>query len=56
MPYALHVSGGVQYQWHRNWILSADYVHEQGNHGYRRYDYTAGYTLFSPLFSSDVDT
>src|SRR5271165_1772838 len=36
-PYALHVSGGVQYQWHKNWIMSADYVHEQGNHGYRRY-------------------
>ena len=55
-PYALHVSGGVQYQWHKNWIMSADYVHEQGNHGYRRYDYTAGYTLFSPLFSPDVAT
>ncbi len=55
-PYALHVSGGVQYLWHKNWIMSADYVHEQGIHGYRRYDYQAGYTLFSPLFASDVAT
>ncbi len=55
-PYALHVSGGVQYQFKRNWIMSADYVHEEGMHGYRRYDYTAGYTLFSPLFSPDTAT
>src|ERR1019366_9321774 len=52
-PYSLHVSGGVQYAWHKNWTMSADYVHEQGVHGYRRYEYTAGYTLFSPLFPQD---
>jgi hypothetical protein len=55
-PYSLHVSGGVQYLWHKNWTLSADYVHEQGVHGYRRYEYTAGYTLFSPLFPQDPAT
>jgi hypothetical protein len=55
-PYALHVTGGVQYLWHKNWTLSADYVHEQGVHGYRRYEYTAGYTLFSPLFPQDAAT
>jgi hypothetical protein len=55
-PYALTVSGGVQYLWHKNWTLSADYVHEQGVHGYRRYEYTAGTTLFSPLFPQDPDT
>ncbi len=55
-PYALTVSGGVQYLWHKNWTLSADYVHEQGVHGYRRYEYTAGYTLFSPLFAQDQAT
>ncbi len=55
-PYALHVSGGIQYQFKRNWIMSADYVLEQGRHGYQRYEYTAGYTLFSPLFPSDVDS
>ena len=53
-PYALHVSGGIQYQWHKNWIMSADYVHEQGVHGYRRYNYISGYTLSSPLFPSDM--
>ena len=52
-PYAMHVSGGVQYQWHKNWTMSADYVLEQGRHAYQRYEYTAGYTLFSPLFPSD---
>jgi TonB dependent receptor len=55
-PYALTVSGGVQYLWHKHWTLSADYVHEQGVHGYRRYEYTAGTTLFSPLFAQDPDT
>ncbi len=55
-PYALHVSGGIQYQWHKNWIVSADYLHEQGVHGYRRYDYTSGYTLASPLFAPDQAT
>jgi len=55
-PYALHVSGGVQYQWHKTWIMSADYIHEQGVHGYRRYDYTSGYTLSSPLFPPDMDS
>lgn len=55
-PYALHVSGGVEYLWHRDWKLTADYVHETGMHGYRRYEYTAGYTLYSPLFAQDAQT
>ena len=55
-PYAMHFSGGVQKGWHNNWIFSGDYVFERGLHGYRRYDYTAGYTLFSPLFAPDTDT
>ncbi len=46
----------MQYLWHKNWTFSADYVLEQGVHGYRRYEYTAGYTLFSPLFPQDVDS
>jgi hypothetical protein len=53
-PYALHVSGGVQHAFNSKWMASADYIHEQGNHGFRRYQYQAGFTLFSPLFSSDV--
>ncbi len=39
-PYAIHASAGVQHAINANWTLSADYTHEQGNHGYRRYDYT----------------
>jgi hypothetical protein len=55
-PYALQVSGGIEYLWHKNWTLSANYVHQQGVHGYRRYEYTAGYTLFSPLFPQDPES
>jgi len=44
-PYALHVTGGVQHSFNANWTLSADYTHEQGVHGYRRYQYTPGFTI-----------
>jgi len=47
-PYAIHVTAGVQHAFNPKWMLSADYNHEQGNHGYRRYDYTAGVNLFAP--------
>jgi Carboxypeptidase regulatory-like domain len=54
-PYALHATAGVQHAFGRNWIASADYTHEEGNRGYRAYNYTAGTNLFSPLFPvSDV--
>ena len=48
-PYALHVSGGVQHAFNPNWAVSLDYLHEQGNHGYRAYSYTGGTNLFTPL-------
>ncbi len=48
-PYAIHISGGMQHSFNRNWSLSSDYVHEQGNHGYRAYSYTGGTNLFTPL-------
>ena len=38
-PYAIHASAGVQHAINAHWTVSADYTHEQGNHGYRRYDY-----------------
>lgn len=50
-PYAVHATGGVQHAFSANWILSADYTHEEGNHAYRAYQYKAGYTLFTPLFA-----
>jgi hypothetical protein len=48
-PYALHVSAGVERAIGEHWLLSADYDHEQGNHGYRAYSYTGGENLFTPL-------
>ncbi|HEX8812878.1 MAG TPA: hypothetical protein VF742_12880, partial [Terracidiphilus sp.] len=47
-PYAIHASAGVQHAFNANWTLSGDYIHEQGNHGYRAYPYTAGTSLFAP--------
>jgi hypothetical protein len=44
-PYAIHATGGVQHAINSNWTVSADYTHEQGNHGYRRYDYTPGVNI-----------
>ena len=55
-PYALHVTAGAQHSFTSRWTGSADFTHQEGNHGYRRYQYQAGYTVFSPLFSSDVAT
>jgi hypothetical protein len=49
-PYAIHITGGVQHAFNKHWLASADYVHEQGNHGYRGFPYTSGTNLFSPLF------
>lgn len=51
-PYAIHVTGGVQHAFNRNWTLSADYTHEQGNHGYRGYSFTSDANLFTPLISA----
>ena len=55
-PYALHASAGLQHAFNSKWMLSADWTHEQGVHSYRRYEYLAGYTLFSPLFPADPAT
>ena len=55
-PYAMHATAGVQYAFNHNWTMSADWTLEQGMHGYRGYSYTAGYTLFSPLFAPDQAT
>jgi hypothetical protein len=44
-PYALHFTAGVQHAFNANWTASADYLLETGMHGYRRYQYEAGFTL-----------
>jgi Carboxypeptidase regulatory-like domain/TonB dependent receptor len=40
-PYALHATAGVQHAFNSNWIASADYTHEEGNHAYRAYPFVA---------------
>lgn len=56
-PYNLEATVGVQHAFNQNWTLSADFTHQEGNHGYRGYNYTGGVNLFSPLFpvSDTVD-
>jgi Carboxypeptidase regulatory-like domain/TonB dependent receptor len=48
-PYSIHTTGGVQHAFNQHWLASADYVHEQGNHGYRGFPYAGGSNLLSPL-------
>jgi hypothetical protein len=55
-PYALHVTGGVEHAFNDKWKMSANYTHEEGVHAFRRYQYSAGYTLFSPLYAADAAT
>ncbi len=55
-PYAIHITGGVQRALNRNWTVSADFVHEQGNHGYRGYSFTSGANLFSALIPASDPT
>jgi len=45
-PYALHSTAGIQHAFNPNWILSADWTLETGMHGYRRYDYPSGVSVF----------
>jgi len=44
-PYAIHLTGGAQHAFNPRWMVSADYTHEQGVHGYRRYQLVSGFTL-----------
>lgn len=48
-PYAIHITAGIERQLARQWLVSATYLHEQGNHGYRAFPYTSGSTLLTPL-------
>ncbi len=48
-PYAIHITGGLAHSFRGGWSISADYTHEQGNHGYRAYSYTGGMNLSTPL-------
>ena len=55
-PYALHATAGIEHAFGARWKFSADFTHEEGVHAYRRYQYSAGYNLVSPLFASDIAT
>jgi hypothetical protein len=57
-PYAIHSTAGIEHAFNAQWLVSADYTHEQGDHGYRRYDFTSGVNLPADapniaLFKSD---
>ncbi|MGA7351435.1 MAG: TonB-dependent receptor, partial [Acidobacteriaceae bacterium] len=55
-PYAIHITGGVQHAFNKQWSASADYIHEQGNHGYRAFPWAGGVNLLSPAIpASDPD-
>jgi Carboxypeptidase regulatory-like domain/TonB dependent receptor len=51
-PYSIHTTGGFAHAFNEHWLMSGDYVHEQGNHGYRGFPYTSGSSLFTPLIST----
>jgi hypothetical protein len=55
-PYAVHATAGVEHAFSKQWLLGANWTHEEGVHAYRGYQYQAGCTLFSPLYSSDSAT
>jgi hypothetical protein len=55
-PYAIQITGGAQHAFNHDWIASADYVHVQGNHGYRAFPYAGGVNLLTPSIApSDPD-
>ena len=60
-PYAIHITGGVQHAFNEHWLASADYTHEQGNHGYRAYSYASddgkgNGNIFTPLIPTSDPT
>jgi hypothetical protein len=48
-PYSIHSTVGVQHAFNENWMVSADYVHEQGNHGYRAFPYNGAFPVNGTL-------
>jgi hypothetical protein len=51
-PYAIHTTSGVQHAFNERWTVSADYTHEQGNHGYRAFPYPTSNVFASNNLSS----
>ena len=50
-PYAIHITAGAEHAFNERWLASADFVHEQGNHGYRAFPYAGGTNLLTPLIA-----
>jgi len=55
-PYAIHATGGMQHAFPRNWTVSADFTHEEGNHGYRGYSFSSDTNLFTPVIPASDPT
>ena len=55
-PYALHATAGAEHAFNAKWTASADYTHETGMHGYRRYTFAdAGINVFKTDNRSTYD-
>ncbi len=44
-PYVFQTSAAVEHAFGKNWQLTLQFQHQQGNHAYRRYEYAAGVSL-----------
>ncbi|HKN73348.1 MAG TPA: hypothetical protein VJX30_20105, partial [Terriglobales bacterium] len=55
-PYAIHTTVGMQHAFNEHWLMSADYVHEQGDHGYRAYPYTSYTDILTPLIPASNES
>ncbi|MGH9393698.1 MAG: TonB-dependent receptor domain-containing protein, partial [Terriglobales bacterium] len=53
-PYAFQATAGIEHAFGAHWVGSADFTHEDGVHGYRRYQYQSGFTLDSPQAPPDA--
>jgi hypothetical protein len=47
-PYSIQASAGLEHAFTKTWRLNINYVHEQGVHQYRRYEYTAQDPVAAP--------
>ena len=55
-PYAIDSAIGIERSLSANWLVSVNVTDVEGRRSYRAYNYLAGFTLNSPLFSSDPGT
>jgi hypothetical protein len=55
-PYAIDSAIGIERSLSANWLVSVNFTDVEGRRSYRAYNYLAGFTLNSPLFSPDPGT